>query len=84
MTLPLDTTGDRASVAAMSTLMLGVGYVVSGLAPIGLGAVRDATGSFELPLALLAADALLLLMVAIGSAQCHPGLQGSARDRWAG
>jgi CP family cyanate transporter-like MFS transporter len=84
MTLPLDTTGDRASVAAMSTLMLGVGYVVSGLAPIGLGAVRDATGSFELPLALLAADALLLLLVAIGSAQCHPGLQGSARDRWAG
>jgi cyanate permease len=50
--------------------MLGVGYVVSGLAPIALGAVRDATGSFDVPLALLAGDALLLLLMAIGSRTC--------------
>lgn len=73
MTLPLDAASDRASVAAMSTLMLGVGYVVSGLAPIGLGAARDATGGFEVPLALLAGDALLLLLVAIVSRACTSG-----------
>jgi CP family cyanate transporter-like MFS transporter len=61
MTLPLDTAHGRGEVAAMSTLMLGVGYVIAALAPVVLGAVRDATGSFTLPLALLAADALALL-----------------------
>jgi CP family cyanate transporter-like MFS transporter len=63
MTLPLDAASGRGGVAALSTLMLGVGYSVSALAPAGIGAVRDATGTFTLPLSLLAGDAVLLLLL---------------------
>jgi CP family cyanate transporter-like MFS transporter len=61
MTLPIDAARGRADVAALSTLMLGVGYSISAVAPTLLGAVRDATGSFTVPLALLAGDAFLLV-----------------------
>jgi CP family cyanate transporter-like MFS transporter len=64
MTLPLDAARERSEVAALSTLMLGVGYALSAIAPVALGAVRDATGDFTLPLALMAGDAVLLLVVA--------------------
>jgi CP family cyanate transporter-like MFS transporter len=63
MTLPLDAARGRAEVAALSTLMLGVGYTLSAFAPAALGAIRDATGTFTLPLALLAVDGLCLLAV---------------------
>jgi cyanate permease len=46
--------------------MLGVGYAISSLAPAALGAVRDATGTFTAPLAILAVDALLLLALSAG------------------
>jgi CP family cyanate transporter-like MFS transporter len=64
MTLPLDAAHERGEVAALSTMMLGVGYSISALAPVTLGAVRDATGTFTLPLTLLAADATLMFVVA--------------------
>lgn len=63
MTLPIDAAHGRAEIAALSTLMLGVGYSTSALAPTILGAVRDATGTFTVPLALLAGDAFLLFVV---------------------
>jgi MFS transporter, CP family, cyanate transporter len=63
MTLPLDAGRDRAEVAAYSTVMLGIGYAISSLAPAALGAVRDATGTFTASLAILAIDALLLLLL---------------------
>ena len=66
MTLPLDAGHDRAEVAAYSTVMLGVGYAISSLAPTALGAVRDATGTFTAPLSILAVDALLLLALSAG------------------
>jgi len=66
MTLPLDAGRDRAEVAAYSTVMLGVGYAISSLAPTALGAVRDATGTFTAPLSILAGDALLLLLLSAG------------------
>jgi CP family cyanate transporter-like MFS transporter len=65
MTLPLDAAATRAEVAAYSTVMLGAGYALSSVAPVLLGAVRDATGSFTAPLAILAGDALLLLALAV-------------------
>jgi CP family cyanate transporter-like MFS transporter len=66
MTLPLDAGRDRAEVAAYSTVMLGIGYAISSLAPTALGAVRDATGTFTAPLSILAVDALLLLLLSAG------------------
>jgi CP family cyanate transporter-like MFS transporter len=63
MTLPIDAAAGRAEVAAYTTVMLGVGYSVSAFAPVTLGAIRDATGTFTLPLTLLAVDALLLVLV---------------------
>ena len=61
MTLPLDVSHGPADVVATTSVMLGLGYVLSAIAPASLGAVRDATGSFGVPLALLAVDAAVLL-----------------------
>jgi MFS transporter, CP family, cyanate transporter len=63
MTLPLDAARGRSEVAALSTLMLGVGYAFSAFAPLVLGVLRDTTGSFTVPLAVLAGDALVLLVL---------------------
>lgn len=82
MTLPLDAAHERSQVAALSTLMLGVGYGVSAIAPVALGAVRDATGDFTLPLALLAGDAVLLL--AIAATLSAERLQAAARPATSG
>ena len=61
MTLPLDVASAPAEIAAMTALMLGVGYTVSALAPTVLGALRDATGSFVAPFAVLASIGALML-----------------------
>jgi CP family cyanate transporter-like MFS transporter len=68
MTLPLDAATRRDEVAAYSTVMLGAGYTISSVAPVALGAIRDATGSFTAPLAILAVDALLLLLLVLSRA----------------
>jgi len=61
MTLPLDVADRPGDVGAVAAMMLGLGYTVSALAPVGLGAARDITGSFAATLWLIAAAALLLL-----------------------
>ena len=61
MTLPLDVSSAPSEIAATTALMLGVGYTVSALAPTVLGALRDATGSFVAPFAVLASIGALLL-----------------------
>jgi CP family cyanate transporter-like MFS transporter len=53
LTLPLDIADEAHDVGAAAAMMLGVGYVLSATAPLALGAVRDATGSFETSLWLL-------------------------------
>jgi CP family cyanate transporter-like MFS transporter len=62
MTLPLDAEDRPDRVGALAGMMLGFGYVVSALAPLGLGAVRDATGSFDAVLWLIAASGALFLV----------------------
>jgi MFS transporter, CP family, cyanate transporter len=55
MTLPLDLSRDPAQAGAVTGMMLGVGYSITGLAPLVLGLVRDATGSFSASLWLIVA-----------------------------
>ena len=65
LTLPLDAAERPADVGAVAALMLFGGYVIGAAAPLGLGAVRDATGSFTLTLWLIvAATAVLLALCA--------------------
>jgi cyanate permease len=61
--LPLDVADHAADVAAVSGMMLGVGYSPTALAPFSLGAFRDATGSFALSLWLVVALAAVLAAV---------------------
>ena len=47
MTLPLDFEHTPKRVGALVAMMLGLGYTISALSPFLLGAIRDATGSFD-------------------------------------
>jgi CP family cyanate transporter-like MFS transporter len=46
MALPVDVAHDGASVAATTGLMLLVAYTIAAASPVGLGAIRDLTGSY--------------------------------------
>lgn len=50
MTLPLDFEERPERVGALVAMMLGLGYTLAALSPFLLGAVRDATGSFDVVL----------------------------------
>jgi MFS transporter, CP family, cyanate transporter len=63
MTLPLDAAKEPAQVAALTGMMLGVGYTLSSGGPLALGAVRDLTGGFTAVLWMLAGASGLLLLV---------------------
>ena len=62
MTLPLDAEERPDRVGALVGMMLGFGYVLSAFAPLVLGAVRDATGSFDAVLWLIAASGAVFLV----------------------
>jgi CP family cyanate transporter-like MFS transporter len=57
----LDVAADPVTAGAATALMFVGGYLFAALAPFGLGAVRDATGSFSASLWVLFATALLLV-----------------------
>jgi CP family cyanate transporter-like MFS transporter len=61
LTLPLDVADASHDVGAAAGMMLGVGYLFSATAPLALGAVRDATGSFDASLWLLVVFAVTSL-----------------------
>ena len=56
MTLPLDAADRPEQVAGVVGMMLGIGYCAGALAPLAIGALRDATGSFDAGLWLIARD----------------------------
>jgi CP family cyanate transporter-like MFS transporter len=78
MTLPIDIARDPREVAEVAGMMLGIGYVMSGLAPFVLGAVRDATGSFESVLWLSAAFAagVTVTVTSLSPARLELGMRG--------
>jgi CP family cyanate transporter-like MFS transporter len=61
--LPLDVATTPAQVAPIAARMLGIGFVVSGLAPEAIGAIRDVTGSYVPALWSMVAIAAALLAV---------------------
>jgi CP family cyanate transporter-like MFS transporter len=63
MTLPLDVADRPGDVGAVAAMMLGIGYTVSAVAPVALGAARDLSGSFSATLWAMAAGAALLLLL---------------------
>jgi CP family cyanate transporter-like MFS transporter len=62
MTLPLDLSHDPGQAGAVTGMMLGIGYSITGLAPLVLGLVRDATGSFSTSLWLIVGIQACLLV----------------------
>jgi CP family cyanate transporter-like MFS transporter len=69
MTLPLDAADRPEQVAGVVGMMLGIGYCAGALAPLALGALRDATGSFDAGMWLIALLAVGTLAVCLA---CSP------------
>ena len=65
LALTMDVAEDEATAGAIAAFMLLVGYELSALGPVVLGSLRDATGSFRVPLALLAGVGLGVLAPSI-------------------
>ena len=61
-TLPLDIAGRPEDVAPISSMMFGVGYMIAAVSPVGLGLIRDVTGSFQGSIAALAVVAAAILV----------------------
>lgn len=76
MTLPLDLSCGPAQAGAVTGMMLGIGYSITGLAPLVLGLVRDATGSFSASLWLIVVIEGVLLLTSLGLS--HERLQAHA------
>ena len=53
LTLPLDVADLPGGVGSVAGMMLLGGYVIAALGPLGLGAARDLTGSFQASIAVL-------------------------------
>jgi CP family cyanate transporter-like MFS transporter len=67
MTMPLDAGAGSREVAALASMMMGVGYAISSLSPFVFGAVRDATGSFTAVLWLVVGTAGFLAVASLGA-----------------
>ena len=65
LTLPVDVASDAGEAASISALMLLVGYLLAATAPVVLGIVRDATGSFDAVIWILVALAALMIPLAL-------------------
>lgn len=63
LSLPLDVSDEVVAVGEVSGIMLGVGYTLAAAAPVLLGWVRDATGSYTAVVAILLADLALFVAV---------------------
>jgi CP family cyanate transporter-like MFS transporter len=83
ITLPLDVATRPADVGAVAGMMLFVGYIIGATAPLGLGAVRDITGSFTATLWLMvvAGAGLLLLCSALSRERLRAGTDGRPATR---
>jgi CP family cyanate transporter-like MFS transporter len=60
LTLPVRSSASTEQVAARSTVMIGAGYTLAAVSPVGLGAARDASGTFHTSLIILAGIGVVL------------------------
>lgn len=74
LALTIDIAEDEAAAGAIAAFMLLVGYELSALGPVVLGTLRDATGSFRLPLALLAGVGLGVLVPSVALSRATAGI----------
>jgi len=72
MTLPLDFERTPKHVGALVAMMLGLGYTIGAIAPFLLGAVRDATGSFDAVLWLAAGFLVVQFFLLLALTRRHP------------
>jgi len=72
MTLPLDFERTPKHVGALVAMMLGLGYTIGAIAPFLLGAVRDATGSFDAVLWLAAGFLAVQFFLLLALTRRHP------------
>lgn len=63
MMLPLDVAERPAEVAAVTAMMLGVGYSLAAVSPLLLGGIRDITGGFAAVMWVIAGAAAALIAV---------------------
>jgi MFS transporter, CP family, cyanate transporter len=81
MTLPVDLGRRPVDVGAIAGMMLGVGYTIGAIAPLALGAARDATGTFVTTLWLIAGSGgvLFALCAAMSAERIDRGVTAPAR-----
>lgn len=77
LTLPVDIAREPAEAASLAALMLLVGYLISSLAPVALGLLRDATGSFDAVLWALVGIAVAMVPLALSLGQGRLDRAGS-------
>ena len=64
LALPIDLRESPDGIARLTAWMLGLGYLLSAVAPILVGTLRDATGDFVVPMTVLGSLALVGVVVA--------------------
>ncbi len=64
LAFPIDVRPTALGVARMTAWMLGLGYLLSAVTPIAIGALRDLTGEFIVPMTLLAGLASIGVVIA--------------------
>lgn len=69
LTLPVDIAREPAEAASLTALMLLAGYLISSVAPVALGFLRDATGSFDAVLWALVGIAAFMVPLALSLGQ---------------
>lgn len=74
LTFVVDRAGSARATHSLSGMVQGVGYVVAAAGPFVLGALRDATGSWSLPLWVLLAAALSLALFAALTGRPRPAV----------
>ena len=66
LTLPVDFGATPEDVSRLTAMAMSVGYLLASIGPVAIGWLRDLTGNFEVPIALLAVLVLIFTLPALG------------------